>query len=389
MNSLKQLLVFTITGSLLIILILPLSAEESQSTIQRSKRVLVEIFFRQHCPECNSVKEEVIPDIQAEFADYCSFQWLDLKQKDNYLRLSAYLEFFSITNNAPVYIVINKNYMLSGITDIRLRLRDTITRSITCPTISTFDYQKMQISLIEKRAQRFTLIAVFIAGLIDGINPCIFATLVFFISILISTKTSGSKMLAIGGIYCLSCFLTYFALGFGIFNFLHLLSGYSMARQILECSMIVVLCIFAFLSFIDALKFRASQKPEDVLLQLPDRLKKYTHNIMRDKLKMRYLLGGVFLIGILVTIIESTCTGQVYIPTLVLLTKEKGAGIWLFYLLVYNVAFIIPLLIVFGTAWRGTSSMSFISWSKKHVVYSKILLSIFFLLMSILLILLQ
>ena len=126
-----------------------------------------------------------------------------------------------------------------------------------------------------------------------------------------------------------------------------------MARQILECSMIVVLCIFAFLSFIDALKFRASQKPEDVLLQLPDRLKKYTHNIMRDKLKMRYLLGGVFLIGILVTIIESTCTGQVYIPTLVLLTKEKGAGIWLFYLLVYNVAFIIPLLIVLGQLGVG------------------------------------
>ena len=110
---------------------------------------------------------------------------------------------------------------------------------------------------------------------------------------------------------------------------------------------------------------------------------------MKKGLNYHFLLPGVFGVGILVTAIESVCTGQVYIPTLVLLTKECGAGVWLFYLLLYNLAFIIPLLIVFAIAWHGTKTLTFFNWSKRHLVYSKIALGLFFIFMAIIMLLLR
>ena len=103
---------------------------------------------------------------------------------------------------------------------------------------------------------------------------------------------------------------------------------------------------------------------------------------MRKGLNFRYLLPGTFLIGCLVTLLESACTGQVYVPTLVLMSREAGAGSrWFLLLLLYNVMFILPLLILFLAAWRGTTLSVFLHWSKANVVQSKIALGVFFLLL--------
>ena len=366
-----------------------LFAKDITSSDIKTDKLLVELFFRQNCQECYKVKNDILPQIEYEFNDQCVFHKLDIADAKNYLRLSAYLEFFKCTQNAPVYIVVGKTIILSGTDNIHRNLKNSIISSLAYPCQSTFDDQKLQTSLLEKRAAKFSVMVIFIAGLIDGINPCVFATLVFFISILFSAKVSGRKILVVGGVYCLACFLTYFLLGFGIFKFLSFLSSHSLAREILEWTTIIVLFVFSIVSFIDAYRFCFKPKTDNILLQLPDTLKTRIHAIMRKRLFSRFMLGGVFIIGILVTIIESVCTGQVYVPTLVLLTQEKGINIWLFYLFLYNLAFIIPLLIIYALAWRGASTMNFITWSKRHVVYSKIILGLFFIIMALLLFLIR
>ena len=378
----------TLIPILFFCLTVQLDATESQAP-EKQPKLVIELFFRPNCSECRNVKQNILPELESEFADSCSFLKRDVSDKDNYLLLSAYLEFFNIAHNAPVYIVVGSNNLLAGTVEIRQQLRTCIISNLAHPVQSAFDYEKLQTSLLEKRARKFTLITVFIAGLIDGINPCVFATLVFFISLLATAKVSGGKILTVGGVYCFACFLTYFALGFGIFNFLHILSSYSLIRDILEWGTITILGIFAAISFVDAFRFKTTQKADRVLLQLPQNLKNRIHALMRRGVHRQFLLGGIFVLGILVTIIESACTGQVYIPTLVLLTRERGINVWLFYLLLYNLAFIVPLLIVFAIAYRGTSTLSFITWSKRHLVYSKIALGLLFLLMALFLLLIK
>jgi len=188
-----------------------------------------------------------------------------------------------------------------------------------------------------------TIITVSIAGLIDGINPCVFSTLIFFISILLVSKVTGRKLLFTGISYCLACFITYFALGLGLLHFLKFISDSSTIKLFINWTMVAVLLYFALLSFKDAWLYGETQNPNSIKLKLPDVLKRKINNIIKRGLSYKYLIPGAFFIGIFVTLIESICTGQVYLPTLVLLVKENVFEKWIFYLILYNIAFIMPL----------------------------------------------
>jgi hypothetical protein len=64
-----------------------------------------------------------------------------------------------------------------------------------------------------------------------------------------------------------------------------------------------------------------------------------------------------FVTGFVVSIIELACTGQVYLPTIIFVTGMPAMrGQAFFYLLLYNLAFILPLVVVFGLAYFGTTS---------------------------------
>ena len=98
------------------------------------------------------------------------------------------------------------------------------------------------------------------------------------------------------------------------------------------------------------------------------------------------LAAGGLVVGTTVTALESVCTGQVYVPTLVLVAKEGGAAsgrAWS-YLLLYNAMFIVPLASVFTLTFFGLRTQTLLEWSKKNVVVSKVLLGIFFVAMAVL-----
>ena len=85
---------------------------------------------------------------------------------------------------------------------------------------------------------------------------------------------------------------------------------------------------------------------------------------------------SAFGLGCVVTGIESVCTGQVYVPTLALVVK-RGADLvrGMTYLAVYNLMFILPLVVVLLLSYRGLRLFSLIEWSKHNVVTSKALMA--------------
>jgi thiol:disulfide interchange protein len=246
---------------------------------------------------------------------------------------------------------------------------------------SEFDW-----ALLFDRFLSFTAVNVAGAGLVDGVNPCAFATLVFFISLLAAAKIQGRWLLLVGGVFCAASFATYFAIGFGLLRALHGLQGFPALRRAVNLGMIALLLIFAALSFRDAWRFRISRQAEAVTLQLPSGFKQRIHAIMRRGLKAPNLVAGAFVIGALVTALESVCTGQVYVPTLVYIVKSGTAvGRALGLLLLYNLAFILPLVAVFLLTYGGLRLPTLVEWSRRQVVIGKILLGVFFLAMAVLL----
>jgi hypothetical protein len=171
-------------------------------------------------------------------------------------------------------------------------------------------------------------------------------------------------------------------IGFGLFRFLHLFSGFILLRRAVEWGMVVVLLVLAILSFRDAIRFRKTGRAADVTLQLSTGMKKRIHDVMRRGLGSAGIIWGGLLIGCAVTVLESVCTGQVYVPTLVLILKDSAfseSRAWLL-LLLYNALFVLPLVIVFVAVYFGLRTETLLAWNRRNVVSSKLLLGLFFVL---------
>jgi hypothetical protein len=100
---------------------------------------------------------------------------------------------------------------------------------------------------------------------------------------------------------------------------------------------------------------------------------------MRERLSLRNLFVSTAVVGFLVTLLESVCTGQVYVPTLVFLAQHPAyrarAGLFLIF---YNLMFILPLAFVIVAAYFGARNQRLLEWGKKNVVWSKVLMGCFF-----------
>ncbi|MCK5399824.1 hypothetical protein KAJ26_07335, partial [bacterium] len=148
----------------------------------------------------------------------------------------------------------------------------------TTPWWRNIDTQKDAKKNILNRFGKFRLSAVIIGGLIDGVNPCAFTTILFFISFLTLIKRTKKEVLITGISFCTAIFLSYLLIGIGLVAVLRSLNFIETLSKILYLVMGIIVLVFAVLSFYDYFKFKAGKSGE-AILQLPDYLKKKAHNI--------------------------------------------------------------------------------------------------------------
>ena len=96
--------------------------------------------------------------------------------------------------------------------------------------------------------------------------------------------------------------------------------------------------------------------------------------------RSRYLVSASFVLGLVISLLELVCTGQVYLPLIQFMLSvsvERVQTIRL--LIVYNLAFIAPLLAVFLAAFFGVRSERLNAFFHHHIAPAKLLLGLFFL----------
>lgn len=204
--------------------------------------------------------------------------------------------------------------------------------------------------------RRWGILAIIGAGLLDGINPCAFATIVFFLSYLGMIGARGRTLALVGLCFSLGVFVAYFAFGLGILNATLALSGFPLVRRVLYGAIAVACAVFAVLSWGDARALSAGRTGE-ARLQLPIALKRKAHSLIRSGLRARLLAPASLLAGAGVAVLELACTGQVYVPALIyMLSLTEVRAQALRWLLLYDALFVLPLLILTALAAWGTSS---------------------------------
>ena len=222
------------------------------------------------------------------------------------------------------------------------------------------------------------------SGLIDGLNPCAFATIIFFISYLTLSGRKGKEILITGAAFTAGIFLAYFVIGIALYKVMDLIKDQlAIAGKILY-AIIALLCLYmAIMSLRDYFKVKHGDL-SDMEMKLPEPLRKRINATIREGQKATNYYIGAFVTGILISFIELACTGQIYFPVIVAMMsvpelKTKAVS----YLLLYNLMFIIPLVIVFILAYNGTTSKELGNFLKKHAATVKIGMAIVFFVLAI------
>jgi thiol-disulfide isomerase/thioredoxin len=240
---------------------------------------------------------------------------------------------------------------------------------------------------IIQRFQSFGVLAILLAGLMEGMNPCALATLVFFISYLTMVGRRRKEIFWGGLAFSGTAFVTHLLIGIGILGFIQHLSFLPLFSRIVYLITFLIALLLGIFSLYDYIQLKKG-RPSKMKLQVPNFLKMKIHQMIRvrsgaleasqESASIRFLLSAV-MIGFLVTLFQSTCTSQVYLPTILFvmnIPSLKGSAV--LYLILYNLIYILPLLVIFGIVYWGVTSEQLSFFVQKRASTIKLLTSIFF-----------
>jgi len=358
----------------------PTSARDSRGGTQRL--IYIAYFDSPGCKECRRV-EYMLQSIRRDFPTvrvrrfFTSDRRSQLFQEAISHRLGVPAEKRLLT---PAVFVGRETFIREEVVDSRIRscVGRYLDRGTECAWEDDLDLAAAEDSL-HQRMRSVGLGAVIVGGLIDGINPCAFATLILFVSYMRSARRDRRKLLAIGGAFIAAVFLSYFAVGMGLSELALLAEGVPYLDAIVTWAIILLCILLAVLSLRDAQIARRGQH-RAMTLQLPHGFKDRIHRVFIRFGRTRYLVLGGLLLGTLISMLELVCTGQIYFPLIKFMASSgKGdRGRALLLLLVYNLCFVVPLLAILGAAYLGATSERLTGILKRNLAATKVATAFFF-----------
>ena len=359
--------------------------DDPAAMMEKRKRLLVVVFHKSGCKECEKV-DKYLADMKRDFP-LLEIQKRNISDQTDILVNRALCDRFQISGagktpalftQAGAAIAPNtKPDMIAELLQSTMELPDD-------SEWSEFGSEEMEDAKrkVEETFSNLTLPIVIGAGLLDGINPCAFATIIFFLSYLQVARRTPKEILMVGGAFILAIFLSYFAVGLifhSLVEKLTQLDSFQWIRSAMTYVFAAFALIVAILSLRDALRARKGNL-QDMTLQLPTFLKNRIRTVIRKGAKARNFVLAAFVSGVLISFLELACTGQVYAP--IIFQIQQGSGDAVFYLLLYNLAFILPLVVIFILAYRGMTSAALIDFQKKHTAVVKIATAVLFLILA-------
>ncbi len=262
-------------------------------------------------------------------------------------------------------------------------LEDLIQKNSSIESIPPWDRVKEEEIEIKERLitrfQSFGFATVAVSGLIDGINPCAFATIIFFISYLALINRKGKEILWVGGMFAFAVFLTYFLIGTGALKIVTTLSFLPLVRKIFSIVIAGIALVLGFISLSDYIQFKRKGTTKDAKLQLSPFFKRMIHSTIRKNVRLGNYILIAAVTGFIVSLLELACTGQIYLPTLMFISNISDLKInAIFYLLLYNLMFIIPLILVFTFIYWGTSSAQWAALTQRNFGKIKMAMTLLF-----------
>lgn len=213
--------------------------------------------------------------------------------------------------------------------------------------------------MIETNLNFFVLIG---AAVIDSINPCAIGVLVFLLAYLTKTAKHSRQILAHGLVYLAAVFITYLAAGLVLLPIIQELRRFSVN------SYLAIAAIVAFFGLMELKEYFMPGKTS--LVEIPPR---YSRMIEKAKDKVLGNFMFTFGMGVFVALVELPCTGAVYLAVLALMSFSGLTLSNLAMLVLYNIIFITPLIVILILFYQGTESKVIHKWTEKVKPYMRLL----------------
>lgn len=220
---------------------------------------------------------------------------------------------------------------------------------------------------------KFLWPVVIVAALLDSINPCAFSILFLTITFLFSLGKSRKEVFKIGIIYIIGIYLVYLLIGLGVLQTLQI---FNIPRFVSKFAAI-------FLIVWGSINLLGELIPGfPIKLKMPEAI----HGRLA-LLIHKASIPAAFIMGLLVGATEFPCTGGPYLMILSLLHDHTKFWAGLGYLLVYNLIFVSPLVVILGLASDPGLHDKVKLWKKANSSQMEIVSSLVFIVMGIIVLL--
>jgi len=353
------------------------ACDEEEETCVVDAPIYVAYFYQTGCKECSRVEA----DLNYLKTQYPQMQVVDFNIYDHADLATWLLEQIGYEGDFQTPALIIGEQVLVGDEILPENIKPILERYESTgaePIWLDFDPEEGRQTIID-RFRDMGWMAVVFAGLIDGINPCAFATLIFFVSYLTLSGRQGKEVLWVGGGFTLGVFVAYLGVGLGLYQVLEMVNETLDTIAKIVYAVTGVFClVLAGLSFRDYKKAKEGDI-HDMLLTLPEPMRKRINTTIRRGRKTRNYILGAFGAGIMISFLELACTGQVYLPTIIFVSSIPELRLQAFlYLVLYNLLFILPLVVIFVLVYFGTTSKDLTRWLHEKAAAVKFAMSLVF-----------
>jgi len=340
----------------------------------------IQWFYTEGCRKCAEVKL-ILDRIERVHGGKVGVERLDITKPENYMRMMDMERRCGVNESFPMEIFVGGQCVAGH--DLILRdLEKTVSAVLAAPAHSScaapaIENRKSQIENSGFSRLHPGLVAS--AGLIDGINPCAFATIVFLVSLLLGRHFTRPQIVRAGLFFVAAVFISYFLIGLGAFRLVYRLNAFPFVAAVVFWGIAGAAVGLGILSLKDAFVYHRTGQAAAIGLGMPGPLRTRLHSVLRARIRPVHVGAACFTAGMAVSVLELVCTGQIYFPTLMMLsgdplTRWKAFG----YLALYNAMFVLPLLIVLALCLGGVKLGTFVQWSRKSVVAVKLAAAVLF-----------
>jgi len=203
-----------------------------------------------------------------------------------------------------------------------------------------------------------TLSVILVSAAVDSINPCAIGVLILMISVVLGGKGSVGRLLYLGFLYIGAIYVTYLTAGLGLIYFLA-----NIPLKVTEYLALVVGSFVILAGLLEVKDFFWYGK--GFSLQIPSAMAKKI-----DSMSKNLTVPGVILLGAFIAGVELPCTGAPYLAIITLLSLNFNFQAFIL-LLIYNVIFVSPLVVILLLVALGTKVSSIKKWKQANKAYMR------------------